>query len=191
MSCCITFDMLAIQTLLMCNSDMAIALLLRVGLHAVEVPDRLQTAVLSHPLMTCLMRGFADAWVVLLQGHEAAVQELSSQLSDSTSVTTRQEAELSTKEAQLQRLDGELSEQQTKVGQLQSVVSNTRSEVQRLTEQLEGKQSEIEDKQAVIGKLENRLTASIEQVSVVHKELGSVKLALNTDSQVCNIHACF
>jgi len=105
---------------------------------------------------------------VLLQAHKSAVQELTSQLSESTSVTMRQKAELSTKEVHLQRLDGKLSEQQTKMTQLQSSVSKDRSEVQRLTAQLEEKQSLVEGKQDVVESLGTRLTASIEEVSAVH-----------------------
>jgi len=96
---------------------------------------------------------------VLLQAHKPAVQELTSQLSESTSVTMRQKAELSTKEVHLQRLDGKLSEQQTKMTQLQSSVSKDRSEVQRLTAQLEEKQSLVEGMQDVVESLGTRLTA--------------------------------
>ena len=128
---------------------------------------------------------------MLLQAHKPAVQELTSQLSESTSVTMRQKAELSTKEVHLQRLDGKLSEQQTKMKQLQSSVSKDRSEVQRLTAQLEEKQSLVEGKQDVVESLGTRLTASIEEVSAVHKELASATHAHGTDAQVCNMHACF
>ncbi|KAL0032026.1 hypothetical protein WJX77_001099 [Trebouxia sp. C0004] len=58
-----------------------------------------------------------------LEASNVTVQELTFQLSASTSVTTGQKAELSKKEAQLKRLDGELSEQQTKMMHLQSLVS--------------------------------------------------------------------
>jgi chromosome segregation ATPase len=126
-----------------------------------------------------------------MQAHKSAVQELTSQLSESTSVTKRQKAELFIKEVLVQRLDGELSQQQTKVGQLQSLVSKTRSEVQRLTAKLAEKQSEVEGKQAVIENLGSRLTASIEEVSTVHKEMAGAQHTYNTDAQVCNIHACF
>ncbi len=92
--------------------------------------------------------GFADAWAVLLQAHNAAVQELTFQLSASISVTTRQKAELSNKK--VKRLYGKLSEQQAKMMQLQSLVSEKEFEFQKLSAE---KLSVVEGKQAVSGKL--------------------------------------
>ncbi|DBA79806.1 TPA: hypothetical protein ACH3X1_008467 [Trebouxia sp. C0004] len=126
----------------------------------------------------------AAAEVVLLQTHKCAVQQLTSQLSASTFVTTEQKAELSKKEAQVQRLDDNLSEQQTKMTQLQSLLLADKSEVQRLGARLVEMQVLVEGKQAAIENLESRLTTSTEEVSAVHKELAGAQGTYNTDAQV-------
>jgi len=131
--------------------------------------------------------GFADAWIVLLQAHNAAVQDLTSQLSNGTSVNSRQKAELSTQEAQVQRLDGELSEQQGQVQQLQSLVSEKQFELQRLSAE---KQSVIEDQQGMIGTLGDRLTSSQQEVSAAQQEKASAAHAHSAAAQVCSVLAC-
>ncbi|KAL0028060.1 hypothetical protein WJX77_004125 [Trebouxia sp. C0004] len=95
------------------------------------------------------------------------VEELTFQLSASTSVITGQNAELSEKEAQVKRLDGGLSEQQTRMMQLQSVVADKEFELQRFSAE---KQCVVESKQAVIGELGHRLTASQEEEEFVQQE---------------------
>ncbi len=71
------------------------------------------------------------------------------------------------------------------------VMQASEAVAQELQRQLEEKQSEFEGKQAEIESLGSRLTASIEQVSTVHKELASAQQRHNIDTQVCIIYACF
>jgi len=131
--------------------------------------------------------GFTDAWVVLLQAQTAAVQDLASQLSDSTRVNSRQEAGLSAKEAQVQRLNGKLSEQQAQVHQLQTLASEKECEVERLTAVLAEKQK---DQQGQLEKFANRLRSIQQELSAEQQERASAALAHSADAQVGNNLAC-
>ncbi|DBA89943.1 TPA: hypothetical protein ACH3X2_004432 [Trebouxia sp. C0005] len=105
-----------------------------------------------------------------LEVHRSEVQQLTSQLSASTSVTTEQEAELSKKEAQVKRLDGRLSEQQAKMKLLQSLVSEKDLELQQLSAE---KQAVTEEQQGMIRTLGDRLAASQQEGAAAHQEEAS------------------
>ena len=55
--------------------------------------DRL--LILEHPLMTCLMQGLADAWVVLLQVQSTELQRVTRQLAEEQSMVEVKQAEIS------------------------------------------------------------------------------------------------
>lgn len=140
--------------------------------------------------------------VVLLQAQTAAIQDLASQLSDSTHVNSRQGAELSAKEAQVEkldgeltakqaqvkRLDGELSEQQGQVHQLQTLASEKTSEVERLTPQLAEKQGDIEKREGVMRQFATHLRSSQQQVAAEKQDKDS---AVHAYSLVAQVLHCF
>ena len=121
---------------------------------------------------------------MLLQVQTAAVEDVTAQLCDSTSLTSRQQAELSAKEAQVKRLDGELSEQQGQVHHLQTLASEKTNEVERLTAQLAEKQGDIEKREGVMRQFATRLRSSQQQVAAEKQEKDSAVHAYSLVAQV-------